>query len=77
MAKTSSFEKMSDQNVLVRNVRGQNARSPTVMSGNSDIKTISIQLGFNVHIQSMLLQYMPVKGTHSSFQLDCLSRTEG
>ena len=37
----------------------------------------SIQLGFNMHIQSKLLYHMPVMGTHSSYQLGCLPRTEG
>ena len=32
---------------------------------------------FNVHIQSKLLQYMPVMGTHSIYQLRCLSSTVG
>ena len=32
---------------------------------------------FNVHIQSKLLQHTPVMGTHSSYKLGCLSRTEG
>ena len=32
---------------------------------------------FNVHIQSKLLQHMPVMGTHSSYQLGCVSKTEG
>ena len=35
-----------------------------------------VQLGFNVHIQSKLLYHTPVMGTHSSYQLGCLSRTE-
>ena len=34
-------------------------------------------LGFDVHIQSKLLEHTPVMGTHSSYQLGCLSRTEG
>ena len=34
-------------------------------------------LVFNVHIQSKLLWYTPVMGTHSSYQLGCLSRTDG
>ena len=32
---------------------------------------------FNVAIRSKLLQHTPVMGTHSSYQLGCLSRTEG
>ena len=30
---------------------------------------------FNVHIQSKLLWHTPVMGTHSGYQLGCLSRT--
>ena len=30
-----------------------------------------------MHIQSKLLQHTPVMGTHSSYKLGCLSRTEG
>ena len=37
----------------------------------SQIKSIR----FNVHIQRKLLQHTPVMGTHSSYQLCCLSRT--
>ena len=29
---------------------------------------------FNVHIQNKLLQHTSVMGTHSSYQLGCLSR---
>ena len=29
----------------------------------------------NLHIQSKLLQHTAVKGTHSNYQLGCLSRT--
>ena len=35
------------------------------------LPTVSIQLGFKVHIQSKLLQYTPVRGTHSSYDLGC------
>ena len=34
-------------------------------------------LGFNVHVQIKLLEHTPVMGTYSSYQLDCLYRTEG
>ena len=34
------------------------------------------QIRFNVHIQSKLLQHMHVVGTHSSYQLGCLSKTK-
>ena len=37
---------------------------------------ISGQLGFNVSIQSKLLKHTTVMGTHSSYELGCLSRTE-
>ena len=43
----------------------------------SSVLFSSVQLGFNVHIQSKLLQHTPVMGTHSSYQLGYLSRTEG
>ena len=33
-------------------------------------------LVFNMHIQSKLLKHTPVMGTHSSYQLGCLSRTD-
>ena len=32
---------------------------------------------FSVHIKNKLLQHTPVMGTHSSYQLGCLSRTDG
>ena len=32
----------------------------------------SVQLRFNVHIQTKLLQHTPVMGTHSSYELGCL-----
>ena len=46
---------------------------------NMSLQTVacSVQLDFNVHIQSKLLQHTPVMGTQSSYQLGCLSRTEG
>ena len=37
----------------------------------------SIQSGFNMHIQSQLLQHTPVTGTHSSYQLGYVSSTDG
>ena len=37
----------------------------------------SIQLGFNMHINRKPLQHTPVLGTHSSYELGCLSRTVG
>ena len=37
----------------------------------------SVQLAFNVHIPSKLLEHMPVMGTHTSYELGSLSRTEG
>ena len=40
------------------------------------LKSQSNQLDFNVHIQNKLLKHTPVMGTQSSYQLDCLSRTE-
>ena len=43
----------------------------------SSIKVKSRQLVFNVHIQSKLLQHMPVMGTYSSYELGCVSRTVG
>ena len=33
----------------------------------------SIQLGFNTHVQSKLLWHTPVMGTHSNYQVCCLS----
>ena len=32
---------------------------------------------FNVHIQNKLLYHTPVMGTHSSYQLGCMFRTDG
>ena len=40
-------------------------------------EVLQSDLFFNVHIQSKLLSHMPVMGTHSSYQLGCLSRTDG
>ena len=33
-----------------------------------DDEPVCIQLGFNVHIQSKLIWYTPVMGTHSGYQ---------
>ena len=38
---------------------------------------ISIQLVFKVHIQSRRLYHRPVIGTHSGYELGCVSRTVG
>ena len=58
---------MTGKNVKLKKGRGSR--------GNSDNKT-TIQLGVNVHIHSKLLQHTLVIGTHSSYQLGCLSRTK-
>ena len=36
-----------------------------------------MSIRFNVHIQSKLLEHTPIMGSHSSYCLGCLSRTEG
>ena len=35
------------------------------------------QLGLTVHIQDKLLPRTPVMGTHTSYELDCLTMTVG